>query len=308
MAIEVKTARRPKGSGAGSLYVIVILILLFIGAVMFTGGLAPSITNPTSGLLPPSTTPGEQEIVFPSDATPQNTLQMRSFSVSTCQQKTAVDFVIDVSGSMGFDNKIGKERDALTAFTNQLATNSVIGIQTFSTNVQEKIPISYYKDVKTQVQGTINGLQAGGWTSTRDAMNLAKQKLSDAITQNKFPGYQYSLILLTDGVPETQNPKQCEVRVPDPQQGGTRCFAADQDPRIPTDLSADVKNLGVQIYSIGIYSTQTSDQALQPYLQALLQDVASKPLETHFYTTINADNLKQILNGLVQKLCNTEGQ
>lgn len=305
MAVDVKNSRKQRNAG-GSLFVVIILVLLVIGGAIFSGGIFPTPTGSPTG-APPQDATEQQEIVYPTGSDARNTLQLQTFTVNTCRQKTAVDFVIDVSGSMQFDGKIGKEKDALTAFTNQLAENAVLGMETFSNTALQNVPISYYRDVKSQAQSTINNLQAGGWTHTRDAFALANQQLSAAISQNKFPGYQYSMILLTDGVPEVPNPTQCEVVVKDSQQGN-RCFAADQDPRIPTDISASIKNLGVQIYSIAITSTKTSDVALQPYLEKMLTDVASQPTSTHFYTSLNADNLKVILTNIIQKICESPGQ
>lgn len=272
------------------------------GGSIFNAPTSPTATN----------NPGKQEIVFSSESAKKN-LQLQTFTVkNTCQQTLAVDFLIDISGSMKFGDKQPKEKEALNAFTSRMGETSVIGIQTFSSNVYDNVQISYLKDVRNQVQSTISGLTADGATSTRDALKLAQQKLSAAITQKKFPGYKYSLVLLTDGVPEAAgllpyDNQKCLVTVPDAALGGDRCFAKIQDPRgtptDPTNIASQIKNLGVDIYSIGLTSENSSDKTLQPYLEALLQDVASQPLSTHYYTSLNGENLTNVLNNVLSSIC-----
>jgi hypothetical protein len=188
-------------------------------------------------------------------------------------------------------------------------------MQTFSAITHDNVPFSYYKDSKGQVQATIDSLNPDGWTSTKDGMTLASRKLSEAITTNKFPGYKYYLILLTDGVPEIPQypdkpPRQCEITVPDPlEPGGKRCFSVDQDPRLPPPgIASSIKSLGVEIYSIGIFSQTSSDKAVEPNLVKLLQDVATPPItgaNSHYYTSINANNLDIILKNIVASICDT---
>jgi len=304
----LKSKRFKKGGiNSGTLYVVVIMLLVTSLSFFLVGGnLFNMPTSPT-----PAAYPGKQEIVFSSESAKKN-LQLQTFTVkNTCESKIAVDFLIDISGSMGFDNGIKQtnEKNAVKAFTSRMVDKSVIGIQTFSSPqlVRENVPLSYYKDSKAQVQNTINTLPADGATSTRDAFNLAKQKLSAAISQKKFPGYKYVIILLTDGIPEAEPIKtdsnSCEIVVQDTERNVPRCFAKIQDPRIPTDISAEIKGQGVEIYSLALTSPHSSDRALQPSLTKLLQDVASTPLSTHFYSSDNGQDLKTQLDSVFTDIC-----
>ncbi len=285
------------GGSSGMIYVVVILATLIAFSFHMVGGKLPQQSIPTTT----SDQANKQEIVFEQVKDPgKKNLQLQTFTVkNTCENKMAVDFLIDVSGSMRENNKIGKEKDALKAFSARMNDTSVIGIQTFSSSVQEKIPLSYYKDVKGQVQNTINSLPANGWTSTRSAFELAHQKLSGVISQNKFPGYKYALILLSDGVPETadgaSNPKNCLLI------SNGRCFALAQDPRVPTNLSTDVKNLGVSIYSIAI--TSSGDKTMEKELIQLLQDLSSDPDSKFFYNSIDGNNLTTVLDNVFNDIC-----
>ena len=313
----------PKGVGIGTLYIFLILILLVIGGHLFSGGLHPVNPNGPNGVptLEPYYNPedyGVQRIIIPTDsldASGKKNLQLQTFMVNTCGQKTAVDFLIDTSGSMEDDGKMEKAKSALREFARQIGGKTVIGIHTFSKDVKERVPLSYYKDVKGEVAKTIDDLRPDGWTRTRDGFELVGERLATAIMQNKFPDYKYNLILITDGVPEIPPPqpddRDCYIRVDDPITApAKRCFAKKQDPRIPTNLAERIKALdpakGIDIYSIGIYSETSSDRQLKPYLEALLKDVASKPLDTHYYDSLNANDLKKIFENVIDKICEAE--
>jgi len=309
-----------KSPGIGYLYVIVIMFIAIAAGTLLSGGFVPVDPNGPGG--PPTLEPyfdpkdyGQQKLILPSGALtpdPRGNLQLKTFSVNTCGQKTAMLFVIDTSGSMSDDNKMQKTQESLRAFTKNLPGKTAIGMVTFSAQVQERVKMDYYKINKGQVATTINGLKPDGWTTTRSALQRGKQILSEAIAQNKFPGYKYSLILMTDGVPEIpqfpdQPPRECYIEVPDPISG-TRCFSKAEDPRVPTNLAEDIKNLGVGMYTVGIYSDTSSDRLLKPYLEKLLKELPSKPLDTHYYESPKADNLAKIFDELVSNICDAQTQ
>jgi hypothetical protein len=310
-----------KSPGIGYLYVLVIMFIAIAAGTLLSGGFVPVDPNGTGG--PPTLEPyfdqndyGKQKIILPSGAMtpdPRGNLQLKTFTVNTCGQKTAILFVIDTSGSMSDDGKMQKTQEALRAFTKNLPGKTALGMITFSAQVQDRVPLDYYKNQKGQVAATITGLHADGWTTTRSALSRAKQILSEAITQNKFPGYKYSLVLMTDGVPEIpqfpdQPKRQCIKEVYDPIIGGLRCFSVAQDPRVPTNLAKDIQNLGIGFYTIGIYSENSSDKQLKPYLEQLLKEISSQPLSTHYYSSPKADNLTKIFDDLVSNICDAQGQ
>lgn len=295
------------------LSVFFVLLLIVIAAFIATGGLTPVDPNGPGG--PPTVEPyynggnyPNQHIITPtgSHSSSQEKLQLQTFQVDNCGQNAAILFVIDKSGSMSFAGKMTNTKKALRYFVNNMGGKAVIGIDTFSQDVNEKIALNYYKDVKQPVSQVINYLTPGGWTRTRDALELAKDQLSKAITDEDFPGYRYNLVLMTDGVPEIPDAsRHCEVTVPDPNlKDGIRCFAKEQDPTIPTDVSTEIKSLGVDIYTINVYSpSYPSDKALFPYLDALLKKVASTPVNTHYYVSTNASNLSDILHNISNSIC-----
>lgn len=291
------------GINSGMLYVIVIMAVVTTFSYLMMGGTIP--TGPTAVTKGPDN-PGKQEIIFEQDADPgKRNLQLQTFSVkTTCESQVAVNFLIDTSGSMAFGNKQNEEKNALQAFTGRMEDNSVIGIQTFSAGTTNAVPISLYKDVKTQVQNTIRSLPAVGNTQTRDGLTLSRDLLADVISQNKFSDRKYSLVLLTDGIPETANENETNcIATATRSDGYRRCFARAQDPRTPPNIAADIKNMGVEIYSINITSTEKSDVELAPHLEALLKDVASEPISEHYYTSLNGADLKNVLDKVFKNIC-----
>ena len=320
---SLKPIKGGKSPGIGYLYVLFIMGISIMVGMLMSGGFIPVDPNGPGG--PPTLEPyfdsrdyGQQNIILPTgpDAGAQQNLQLKTFSVNTCGQRSAIYFVIDVSGSMGEDGKMNKAKEALRQFTNNLGGKAVIGITTFSAEVKDNVKLNHYKAVKQEVTKTIDGLEPDRWTSTRDAFQRAKMNLVDAITQNKFPDYKYSVILLTDGVPEVPERNGAERKcltppgntIPDLPRQPYRCFALEQDPRVPSNLAADIKTLGVDIYSIGIFSNKGSDVPMKPYLETLLRDVASTPTDKHYYSSIAGNNLQTIFENIINTVCSPENQ
>lgn len=312
--------RGTKSPGTGYLYIAVIMFVAITAGTFLSGGFIPFDPNGPNG--PPTLEPyygvnGEdvQTINFVSKAPdPKNNLQLKTFSVRVCGATSVFDFLIDTSASMADDNKIERLRAGLQAFVKQLAPSAVVGIQTFSAVVQERVKLDYLKNNRVQVVANVQGLKADGWTKMRSGFQLAKTDLASAIGTNKFPNYNYFLIVLSDGVPETPGgsndpPRTClnpPGIVPDPLWGTEgRCFAIEQDPRVPTNLADDIKKMGVQIYAMGIFSkTAVSDGVMKPYLENLLMNVVSSPSNQHYYSTnTEVVNLTDMLKKLGTTLC-----
>ena len=302
--------RRPATSAISILF---IMALVVTAAFVASGNAVPVDPNGPGG--PPTLEPyyntadyPVQHIITPTgglDA--KKNLQLKTFQVDNCGQNSAMLFLIDTSGSMQFAGKMNNTKKALQYFINNMGGKSVIGIDTFSKDVKEEVPLSYYKDVKPQVAEVINSFKPDGWTRTKDAMEMAYEQLRGILEDDVYPGYKYNLILMTDGVPEIPNePRTCYVTVPDPNvASGQRCFAQEQDPTVPVNLPLNIKNLGVDIYVINVYSpSYPSDAALFPYLNDLLKNkVASTPTDTHYFVSTNASNLSAILNNVVNSIC-----
>jgi von Willebrand factor type A domain len=305
-----------QGGGGGFLYVFLIMVLMIGVGTVLSGGFVPLDPNGPEG--PPTLEPyfdqsdyGQQNVILPTGPTlagNDKSLQLKTFKVNTCGQKTVVEFVVDTSGSMKFDNKMSKTKEALKTFTSKLPGKAGIGMVSFSDEVKEEIPLDFYKEVKEDTAEAIEGLDSDGWTRTRDGLAKAMTSIQAAKVSAKFPNdYKYVLILMTDGVPEVppSQPRTCYVETDDPNTApAKRCFAKDQDPLVAPNIAQQLKNSGVEIYAINIYSpSYASDKVMYPYLKKLLQDVISPPLDTHYFETISADNLQKVLDNVINNAC-----
>lgn len=308
--------RGTRSPGIGYLYVLGAMFLIIGAGTLLSGGFVPVDPNGPGG--PPTLDPyfnpedyGEQMKVYPSNINREadKNLQLKTFKVNTCGQKTAIDFLIDTSGSMQYDGKVEKEKTALKALTKKLTAKSVIGIHTFSKRAKEEVPLSLYKDVKADVDKAIEDLDPDGWTTTRDGFSLVKQKITEAMASGKYPGYTYAVVLLTDGIPEQPEPRTCfpndSFQPYDPQYQANRCFSIEQDPRKPTNIPGDLKGMGVKVYSVGIFSQTTTDKQFYPYLSGMLKEIATSP--DHYYESIEGGNLDKILNEVLNNICEEQG-
>jgi hypothetical protein len=304
-------SKRPRTSAISIFF---IMGLVIAGAFVSSGGGTPVDPNGPGG--PPTLEPHfniedypRQRIVMPSDPQAQadTNLQLKTFNVNNCGRNSAMIFLIDTSGSMKFANKINNTKTALRYFLDNLGGKSVVGMYSFSKEVKEEVPINFYKDVKIDVDRAINNLKPDGHTRTRDGMALVKEKMQEVIEEKAYPGYKYNLIIMTDGVPEVPptQPRNCYVTAYDPNTApALRCFAREQDPRVPTNIADEIKQLGVDIYSVNIYSPNyPSDVVMFPYLEGLLREVSSPPYETHYFSSVNGQNLNKILENVVASIC-----
>lgn len=282
----------------GAIGLWVILIVIIVGSVLLAGGVSPKFENKS---LEQNTGTGEKFAVIeePAPTDTRNTLQLKTLKFKKveekkeprCTQTVAIDLLVDTSGSMSWGSKMLELKNALKAFTNPLSDDSVVALHRFHTTPSEVIPFSYYREVKQNMSATIDSLTPGGWTHTRDAFIFIKDKLSQA--QSQFPNYQFSLIFFSDGIPESSNPTCTPTGDP------PRCFETTQDPTIPPDIAAEIKNSGVRIFSIALLDE--SDQRFNAELTQLMRNVASSPND--FYFTLDESRLTEIYQQIGTTIC-----
>lgn len=319
---SLKPIKGSRAPGIGYLYIALIMFVTLAAGTLLSGGFIPVDPNGVNG--PPTLPPywsengvDEQRILFATSAPDEKpNLQLKTFKVNVCGSNTVIDFLIDISASMKYDNKIGKVKKGLYEFVRKMSPSAVVGMQTFASNVQNRVPLDHLKKNRQSMMSNIAALNPEGWTRLRDGFQLAKGEIVQAVTKDKFPGYKYYLVLISDGVPETPGgpnypPRTClnpPGNVPEPllPPDNVRCFTTQQDPRTPTNLAKDLQTIGVEVYTIGILgaSQPSSDAPMRPYLEALLKDVTSPPLEGHYFVA-NAQSIdvQNTLKSLASFLC-----
>ena len=286
--------------GAGGIFIGFILIIIG-GGLLLTGDLNPlpqdQLSDPPEGVYEI-----DEESLKELDEKRGN-LQLRTIRFKECGEQTTIVLMLDKSGSMNSNTPSGARKidrliEAVVTLANSLSDESVIGVQDFSNptgvvgqnDINTLIPVSFYKDVKTQVEPAVRSLsgKAVGSTPTHDALAYSYSELLQAMPL--FPDKQFDYIFVSDGAP-----------CPGIGCGGT-VGGPDQDPRLYSPNPADqIKELGVNIYTLGIYDLgQNKSQ-----LSALLRDIASTP--DNYFEATTADDTGKLLTAISERICQSVG-
>ncbi len=266
-------------TGPGTVFTLGFIALAIGMGILLTRGVTPR-----SVLSDPGET-GELEVVIETPAPDQKGLQLKTLKFKECGSTVTIDLLLDRSGSMADRTPSGQMKmTRLQQAVGELLTNakdeSIIGIQSFdSGSIRPDVPISYYKDVKAIALPRVQAMRPGGTTPTHDALVLSLQELRDAIP--KFPAdRKFNFIFISDGQP-----------VP-----------SSQDPRLFTPNPVDeIKNLGVTVYSLGIFD---GNQSQNPTLADLLKSIATSP--DHYFAANTADDTKKLLTQISNRICNSQ--
>ena len=125
---------------------------------------------------------------------------VKKVTVETESSKvTPIDlvFVLDVSGSMNTNNKIGDLRTAAQKLADKVfadETTSTISVITYSKSASDKGTYTYAQ--RNNLKATISGLTANGGTNIYAALNAANTKVSALGTER-----EKVVVFLTDGSP-----------------------------------------------------------------------------------------------------------
>ena len=119
--------------------------------------------------------------------------------VTESTKVTPIDlvFVLDVSGSMNTNNKIGDLRTAAQKLADKVfadETTSTISVITYSKSASDKGTYTYVQ--RNNLKATISGLTANGGTNIYAALNAANTKVSALGTER-----EKVVVFLTDGSP-----------------------------------------------------------------------------------------------------------
>ncbi len=136
---------------------------------------------------------------------PQTTLQMPSSAVVDVvfnfwyytKRPTNVYLVVDTSGSMEKNNKIGAARDALQAFVNQIqGDRDQIALVEFGSGTKNFEPLRKMDDTsRADLLNTIERMRADGGTALIDAVYAAAQDLVDRGDSEAIN----AIVVMTDG-------------------------------------------------------------------------------------------------------------
>ncbi len=284
-----------------------IIILAILFAVLFSGVLFSRTSKfPNQGIY-------ETEL-FGTAGTDKDGLQLSTFGVLQCTNKVAINFLIDNSGSMQFGEptaKIDQLKVALRTFAEYFPPTGAIAMQTYSEAVKERVPFSIFNTSKSLFLEEVGAMGPQTATHSRDAFLVAEQNIN--LGKGLFPDYEFSLVFISDGIPESRQANNfCdgdhdgdhgdqtgEYCMPHPlAPNACRCFDTNQD---PSDIATRIKSNGTRIFTIA-FTDDHADADLDDKLQNLMRSIASSPND-YFHAPLN-NQLTNIISLIANRVCN----
>ncbi|XP_055958918.1 uncharacterized protein LOC126829390 [Patella vulgata] len=203
--------------------------------------------------------PGQNTSVFTS---------IKPFVYNCDSMKLDLAFIIDDSGSIGFQNFI-KVLNFMTNVTEDFpigADNTRVGVVVFTGLPDLAFDFKTYF-TKAEIQSAImNIAYIGGGTGTADGLDLARTRLFNESAGSRMDATKVAL-LITDGYSNSHT--------------NTKMAAG------------KLRDLGVTIFAIGV-----GDSFIEE-----LNDVATPPVCTHVYSINNFDDFHTILNAIQKDAC-----
>lgn len=149
-------------------------------------GVIPSITRESMPLIP-----------YPSPDTMNNVIDMW-YQV---KKPSTVVLVLDTSGSMIEDNRLGAASQGASQFVTEMQPGDEIIVLTFSDTVTQLEPSGTIREVQEELPDKILGLFPDGGTALYDATLQALSLVNDLQAEDEAAGERrlYGIVLMTDG-------------------------------------------------------------------------------------------------------------
>ncbi len=124
---------------------------------------------------------------------------MKAKDVDPRERKAArLTFVIDVSGSMAAENRLGLVKRSLGLLVDKLDERDTIGIVVYGTTGRRVLPPTSAGD-RARIMAAIERLRPEGTTNLEDGLNLGYEMAMESFTR----GASNRVVLCTDGVANT---------------------------------------------------------------------------------------------------------
>ncbi|MBC7810591.1 MAG: substrate-binding domain-containing protein [Burkholderiales bacterium] len=114
---------------------------------------------------------------------------------SFVKKQADVMILIDVSGSMEEENKIGQAREAAIAFLENMEPTNRVGLTVFSDFVEMRVPLANVETNRQQVYSHIQSLKAEGGTAMYAALTEVVEFMNGQTDDNRIR----AVVLLSDG-------------------------------------------------------------------------------------------------------------
>jgi Ca-activated chloride channel family protein len=129
------------------------------------------------------------------DVPPSRVIVSIQQSWSLVKKQADIILLIDISGSMNDEDKIGQVKQASQAFLDKMDPNNRVGLVVFNDGVQTLVPLGTVESVKGTIKSTIQNLRADGGTAIYDAITQVVGKLNEEKDADRIR----AVVLLSDG-------------------------------------------------------------------------------------------------------------
>lgn len=111
------------------------------------------------------------------------------------KKRADIIMLIDTSGSMADEDKIGQARAAALRFMDEIDSGNSVGLVTFSDTVFERVPLGSFETVRTELDRQINSLRADGGTALFDALSSVIEDMNEDQGSERIR----AVVVLSDG-------------------------------------------------------------------------------------------------------------
>lgn len=122
-------------------------------------------------------------------------------SWSLVKKQADIILLMDISGSMLDEDKIGQAKQAALRFLDEMDSNNRVGLTVFSDTISTRVPLANFETVESRLRDTINGLQANGGTALYAALNQVLEELNQEDSDDRIR----AVVVLSDGADTASN-------------------------------------------------------------------------------------------------------
>ncbi|MBZ0284594.1 MAG: VWA domain-containing protein [Anaerolineae bacterium] len=122
-------------------------------------------------------------------------------SWSLVKKQADIILLMDISGSMLDEDKIGQAKQAALRFLDEMDSSNRVGLTVFSDVISTRVPLGNFETVESDLRDTINRLQANGGTALYAALAQVVEELNAADSDDRIR----AVVVLSDGADTASN-------------------------------------------------------------------------------------------------------
>lgn len=124
-------------------------------------------------------------------------------SWSLVKKQADIILLMDISGSMLDEDKIGQAKQAALRFLDEMDSSNRVGLTVFSDVISTRVPLGNFETVESNLRNTISSLQANGGTALYAALAEVLDELNSQDSDDRIR----AVVVLSDGADTASNEK-----------------------------------------------------------------------------------------------------